>query len=185
MTALITAAEAIEAHVFFMQEALTQANKAYLLGEVPVGAVVVHNSKIIGVGFNQPIAKHDPSAHAEMQALRMAGQVMQNYRLPDCQLFVTLEPCLMCAGAIQHARLSHLVYGAADYKTGACGSVLDVFAIPALNHHTRVIGGVLAEHCSKQLSQFFAERRAAHRAKKRSEAIQMPLPVLSLGNTPC
>ncbi len=128
-------------------------------GEVPVGALVVKNGTIIGRGYNAPISKCDPSAHAEMQAIREAAQHIGNYRLTECELFVTLEPCLMCAGAIMHARIARVVYGAADYKTGACGSVLNAFAESRLNHHASVIGGVLAEECGLMLSNFFAMRR--------------------------
>ena len=144
----------------FMREALSLAEQAEQLGEVPVGAVVVKDGLIIGRGYNSPINLHDPSAHAEMQALREAAQTLGNYRLVGCELFVTLEPCLMCAGAIMHARVARLVYGASDFKTGACGSVLDTFAQPSWNHHTNVLGGVLAQQCGDTLSAFFAKRRA-------------------------
>ncbi len=136
-----------------------------MAGEVPVGAVVVKDGEIIGRGFNAPISRHDPSAHAEIQALRDAAERVGNYRLVDCELFVTLEPCLMCAGAMMHARISRVVYGASDFKTGACGSVLDVFAEQRLNHHTAVQGGVLAAECSAMLSNFFAQRRAQQKAQ--------------------
>ncbi len=144
----------------FMREALRLAEQATRMGEVPVGAVVVKDGQIVGRGFNSPITLHDPSAHAEMQALREAAKVLGNYRLVGCELFVTLEPCLMCAGAIMHARVARLVYGASDFKTGACGSVADTFAQPSWNHHTKVIGGVLAPQCGETLSAFFAMRRA-------------------------
>jgi len=149
----------------FMRVALELAEKAASLGEVPVGAVVVRNDEIVGRGFNAPISRHDPSAHAEMTALRDAAQRLGNYRLVDCELFVTLEPCLMCAGAVMHARIARLVYGASDPKTGVCGSVVDVFAEQRLNHHTGVTGGVLAEECSAMLSNFFAMRRAQQKAQ--------------------
>ncbi|MEQ1915692.1 MAG: tRNA adenosine(34) deaminase TadA [Gallionella sp.] len=148
----------------FMREALSLAEQAEQLGEVPVGAVVVKDGLIIGRGYNSPINLHDPSAHAEMQALREAAQTLGNYRLVGCELFVTLEPCLMCAGAIMHARVARLVYGASDFKTGACGSVLDTFAQPSWNHHTNVLGGVLAQQCGDTLSAFFAKRRAQKKA---------------------
>ena len=148
----------------FMREALSLAEQAEQLGEVPVGAVVVKDGQIIGRGYNSPINSHDPSAHAEMQALREAAQALGNYRLVGCELFVTLEPCLMCAGAIMHARVARLVYGASDFKTGACGSVLDTFAQPSWNHHTKVLGGVLAQQCGDTLSAFFAKRRAQKKA---------------------
>ena len=143
----------------FMEQALVLARAAEAAGEVPVGAVVVKDGKIIGSGFNRSITGHDPSAHAEMVAMREAAARLGNYRLTGCDLFVTLEPCVMCAGAIVHARISRLVYGARDPKTGACGSVIDVFGDARLNHHTRVEGDVLA-HASRELLQaFFGARR--------------------------
>ena len=144
----------------YMRDALELARQAEAAGEVPVGAVVVRDGVIIGRGYNAPISRHDPSAHAEMMALREAAQHTGNYRLVGCELFVTLEPCLMCAGAIMHARIARLVYGASDPKTGACGSVVDAFAEPRLNHHAGVVPGVLAEECGSMLSHFFARRRA-------------------------
>ncbi len=144
---------------FFMREALSLARSAECLGEVPVGAVVVCEGKIIGRGFNSPIGASDPTAHAEIAALRDAARNLENYRLPGCELFVTLEPCAMCAGAILHARLARVVYGARDPKTGVHGSVVDLFAVERLNHQTEVIGGVLAEECGQVLSDFFAARR--------------------------
>lgn len=144
---------------FFMREALYQAEAAGCLGEVPVGAVVALDKVIVGRGFNSPIGDSDPSAHAEIAALRDAARRLDNYRLPECELFVTLEPCAMCAGAILHARIARVVYGARDPKTGAHGSILDLFAETRLNHHTKVVGGVLAERCGRLLSEFFAERR--------------------------
>jgi tRNA(adenine34) deaminase len=149
---------------FFMRQAIDQAHNAWALGEVPVGAVVVREGKVIATGFNQPIGNHDPTAHAEIQALREAAELLGNYRLPDCELFVTLEPCAMCAGAIQHARIRRLVYGARDPKTGACGSVVNLFDEIRLNHHAAVAGGVLAEECGGLLSRFFAERRELKRS---------------------
>ncbi|MEZ5661445.1 MAG: tRNA adenosine(34) deaminase TadA [Burkholderiaceae bacterium] len=142
-----------------MRLAIDQAHNASLLGEVPVGAIVVHEGKVLATGFNRPIGEHDPTAHAEIRAMRAAAQLLGNYRLPACDLYVTLEPCAMCAGAIQHARLARVIYGAADPKTGACGSVVDLFAQPRLNHHTAVTGGVLAEACAELLREFFAVRR--------------------------
>lgn len=144
----------------FMRLALGLAEQAKSAGEVPVGAVVVKDGVVIGRGYNAPISRHDPSAHAEMMALRDAAQQLGNYRLVDCELFVTLEPCLMCAGAIMHARIARVIYGASDSKTGACGSVTNVFSEPRLNHHTTVIGGILAKECGAMLSEFFALRRA-------------------------
>jgi tRNA(adenine34) deaminase len=145
---------------FFMREAISLARAAECLGEVPVGALVVRDGVIVGRGFNSPIGESDPTAHAEIAALRDAGRNLDNYRLPGCELFVTLEPCAMCAGAILHARLARVVYGARDYKTGVHGSVVDLFAVERLNHHTVVLGGVLAEECGQMLSDFFAARRA-------------------------
>lgn len=143
----------------YMRAALEQAQRAWDAGEVPVGAVVVKDGEIIGRGFNQPISGHDPSAHAEIQALRDAAARLGNYRLIGCDLYVTIEPCVMCAGAIMHARIARVVYGARDPKTGAHGSILDLFAETRLNHHTEVVNGVLAEECGGMLSRFFAERR--------------------------
>ena len=144
-----------------MHEALAMARQARLADEVPVGAVVVSNGEIIGRGFNSPISKNDPSAHAEIQALRNAAVKIGNYRLTDCLLYVTLEPCPMCAGAIMQARIARLVYGAADPKAGACGSVVNLLREARLNHHTQVVGGVLSEECGEMLRRFFAEHREA------------------------
>ena len=143
----------------FMREALALAQQAEVLGEVPVGAVVVKDGVIIGRGCNQPIAARDPTAHAEVVAMRDAAARTGNYRLVGCELYVTLEPCVMCAGAIMHARVGRVVYGAADPKTGACGSVVDLFADARLNHHATVTAGVLAEECSAKLMAFFSQRR--------------------------
>ncbi len=148
-----------------MRIALAAADQARALGEVPVGAVLVKAGEIIATGFNQPIGRHDPTAHAEIAALRAAAELLGNYRLPGCTLYVTLEPCVMCAGAMLHARLSRVVFGAADPKTGACGSVLNLFAEAKLNHHAELTGGVLAEECGTMLSEFFAERRSQSRNK--------------------
>ncbi|MHB9838743.1 tRNA adenosine(34) deaminase TadA [Paraburkholderia terrae] len=147
----------------FMALAQAAAEEARAVGEVPVGAVLVLGDEVIAKGFNHPIGGHDPSAHAEMAALRAAAQKLENYRLPGCELYVTLEPCLMCAGAIMHARIARVVFGARDPKTGACGSVVDAFANPQLNHHTTVTGGVLEEECGAALRSFFADRRRAAR----------------------
>ncbi len=163
-----------------MREALVLARQAESVGEVPVGAVVVKDGAIIGRGFNSPISRHDPSAHAEMLALREAAQHMGNYRLVGCELFVTLEPCVMCVGAMFHARIARLIFGARDFKTGACGSVVNLFGdlsafphpqplyqgergVVRLNHHAEVTIGVLAEECSSMLSNFFAVRRLQQR----------------------
>jgi len=158
----------------YMRAALEQAHLAAQAGEVPVGAVVVKDGEIVGRGFNAPITRHDPTAHAEMMALRDAAQRIGNYRLVGCELFVTLEPCLMCVGAMFHARIARVVYGAKEPKTGAAGSVFNLFgdfphpnpppgaegATISLNHHARIEGGVLAEECGKVMSDFFAMRRA-------------------------
>lgn len=143
-----------------MGAALHLAEQAAAAGEVPVGAVVVKDGEIVGRGYNHPISAHDPTAHAEVVALRDAAQRCGNYRLAGCELYVTLEPCVMCAGAIIHARIARVVYGAADPKTGACGSVLDVFAMERLNHHAVVEGGMGADQARAMLQRFFAARRA-------------------------
>jgi tRNA(adenine34) deaminase len=142
-----------------MREALLLADSAAALGEVPVGAVVVHEGIIIGRGHNAPISNHDPTCHAEIAALRDAARHLDNYRLVSCTLYVTLEPCVMCAGAILQSRISRLVYGAADPKTGACGSVVDLFAQPRLNHHATVTSGIGAAESAQRLQSFFATRR--------------------------
>ena len=146
----------------FMRAALALAEQARDVGEVPVGAVVVRDGVVIGSGFNSTISRHDPSAHAEILALRAAAVASGNYRLSGCTLYVTLEPCIMCSGAIMHARIGRVVYGAPDPKTGACGSVLNLFAEHSLNHHTAVAGGMLAEECGRVLKSFFQERRGAN-----------------------
>jgi tRNA(adenine34) deaminase len=149
----------------YMRLALAQAQEARAAGEVPVGAVVVKDGEVIATGFNQPISRHDPTHHAEIAALRAAAMAIGNYRLPGCTLYVTLEPCVMCAGAMMHARIARVVFGARDPKTGACGSVLDLFANTQLNHHAEVVGGVLADDCGTMLSDFFAERRQQSRTE--------------------
>jgi tRNA(adenine34) deaminase len=156
--------------VAYMRLALDAADQARAAGEVPVGAVVVLDGKVIATGFNHPIGAHDPSAHAEMIAVRAAAQALGNYRMPGCELYVTLEPCLMCAGVIMHSRISRVVYGARDPKTGACGSVVDAFAEARLNHHATVAGGVLETECASLLKQFFADRREAARAERAARA---------------
>jgi len=143
----------------FMQIALDLAHQAGTAGEVPVGAIVVKDGEIIGRGSNAPITTSDPTAHAEIRAMRDAAQHIGNYRLVDCTLYVTLEPCAMCSGAIQHARIAKVIYGASDPKTGACGSVINLMAEPKLNHHTEVTGGILAQECGALLSSFFSARR--------------------------
>ncbi len=159
-----TVAARDEEDEIFMRAALELARQAAQAGEVPVGAVVVRDGEIVGRGYNQPISRHDPSAHAEMVALRDAAQRIGNYRLVGCELFVTLEPCVMCVGAMFHARIARVVFGANDPKTGAAGSVFNLFAETRLNHHARTHGGVLAEECGKVLSDFFAMRRAQQKA---------------------
>jgi len=153
-----------------MRLALDQAHNALLVGEVPVGAVIVRESpggwQVIATGYNRPVTEHDPTAHAEIVALRHAAQLLRNYRLPECELFVTLEPCAMCAMALLHARLKRVVYGATDPKTGAAGSVLDLFSERRLNHHTRWEGGVLAAESGRLLQEFFVERRRLLRARR-------------------
>ena len=143
-----------------MRAALALAREAATLDEVPVGAVVVVDGEIVGRGFNQPIGRHDPTAHAEIMALRAAAARLGNYRLPGATLYVTLEPCAMCAGAMIHARIGRVVFGARDPKTGAAGSVVDLFGEARLNHHADIEGDVLAEECGALLSGFFAARRA-------------------------
>ena len=154
-----------------MQQALSQAHNAWALGEVPVGALVVKDGEIIATGFNQPIGTHDPTAHAEIMALRAAAGILGNYRLPGCELFVTLEPCAMCAGAMMHARLARVVFGASDPKTGACGSIVNLFEQEKLNHHTELVGGIMADECGKLLKDFFAERR---QAQQRASSLEAP-----------
>jgi tRNA(adenine34) deaminase len=143
----------------FMQQALDQAKLAAVAGEVPVGAVLVRDGQVISTGFNQPISNSDPSAHAEMMALRAAALEESNYRLPGTTLYVTLEPCTMCAGAMLHARVDRVVFGATDSKTGAAGSVLNVFSEKQINHQTQVEGGIMSEECGQILRNFFKERR--------------------------
>lgn len=159
-----------------MRQALDQALNAQLAGEVPVGAVIVRHTsegpQVIATGYNRPITTNDPTAHAEIVALRHAAQLLSNYRLPDCELYVTLEPCAMCAMAILHARLKRVVFAAPDPKTGAAGSVVNLFANQALNHHTEVVEGVLAEPASAMLREFFAERRAQLRAEREAAAAE-------------
>ncbi len=148
----------------YMRLALDQAQRARAADEVPVGAVIVKDGEVIARGFNQPIGCDDPTHHAEIAALRAAATALGNYRLPGCTLYVTLEPCVMCAGAMMHARIARVVFGAADPKTGACGSVVNLFENARLNHHAEVVGGVLADECGTILSDFFAARRQQSRA---------------------
>ena len=149
----------------FMQLALAQAAQAGQAGEVPVGAVVVLDGQLVATGRNSPIEGHDPTAHAEIVALRAAAKVLGNYRLPDCTLYVTLEPCAMCSGAMLHARLKRVVFGALDAKTGAAGSVINLFDQPQLNHQTALQGGVLADESAAMLKSFFSQRREEKRAQ--------------------
>ena len=144
-----------------MREALALAQRAWDAGEVPVGAVIVKDGVVIGRGFNQPITSTDPTTHAEIVALRDAAQYLKNYRLVDCELYVTLEPCLMCVGAMFHARVKRVVFGASDPKTGVCGSVINLPAEAKLNHHAMFVGGVLSEECGAMLKAFFQSRRKA------------------------
>jgi tRNA(adenine34) deaminase len=143
----------------FMRQALEQAARAHALGEVPVGAVIVHEDQVIAVGANRPVESHDPTAHAEIEALRAAGRALRSYRLSDTTLYVTLEPCVMCASAIVHARVRRLVFGAWDPRAGAAGSLTNVFTLPGLNHRVDVFGGVLMEECGALLKDFFEARR--------------------------
>ncbi|CBA32906.1 tRNA-specific adenosine deaminase [Cronobacter turicensis z3032] len=153
-------------HEYWMRHALTLAQRAWDEGEVPVGAVLVHNNQVIGEGWNRPIGRHDPTAHAEIMALRQGGLVLQNYRLLDTTLYVTLEPCVMCAGAMVHGRIGTLVFGARDAKTGAVGSLMDITGHPGMNHQVQVIEGILATECSAMLSAFFRQRRLEKKALK-------------------
>lgn len=154
-----------------MRLALDQAHNAWLVGEVPVGAVILRQGQVIATGYNRPITDHDPTAHAEIVALRHAALLLSNYRLPECELFVTLEPCAMCAMALLHARFKRVVFGALDPKTGAAGSVVNLFDSPQLNHHTRLEGGVMQHACGQVLRDFFAERRALYRQRRACVAV--------------
>jgi len=151
---------------FWMRHALQLAQRAWDEGEVPVGAVLVHEGRVIREGWNRPIGHHDPTANAEMMAIRQGGKVIENYRLLDTTLYVTLEPCVMCAGAMVHGRIGRLVFGARDAKTGAAGSLLDVLRHPGMNHQVQIEQGVLAEECAALLSEFFRQRRAEKKAQR-------------------
>jgi len=155
-------------HEYWMRYALTLAKRAWDEGEVPVGAVLVHNDRVIGEGWNRPIGRHDPTAHAEIMALRQGGLVLQNYRLIDTTLYVTLEPCVMCAGAMVHSRIGHLVFGARDAKTGAAGSLIDILHHPGMNHRVEIREGVLGDECAEMLSAFFRQRRLEKKALKKA-----------------
>lgn len=156
---------------FWMNHALRLARRAWDEGEVPVGAVLVHNGQVIGEGWNRPIGHHDPTAHAEIMALRQGGKVLNNYRLLETTLYVTLEPCVMCAGAMIHGRIGRLVYGACDQKTGAAGSLLDVIRHPGMNHQMQVSSGVLDTRCAAMLSDFFRQRRAEKKAQRQQQKL--------------
>jgi tRNA(adenine34) deaminase len=155
---------------YAMRLALDQAQNAWLVGEVPVGAVITRGGQVIATGYNRPITTHDPTAHAEIVALRHAATLLENYRLPECELFVTLEPCAMCAMALMHARFKRVVFAARDPKTGVAGSVIDLFAQPQLNHHTAIEGGLMADASARLLRDFFNERREAARARRARHA---------------
>ncbi len=167
-----------------MRLAIDQAHNAALVGEVPVGAVVFRpgadGPQVLATGYHRPITDADPTAHAEIVALRHAAQLLGNYRLPECEVFVTLEPCPMCAMALLHARVGRVVFGASDPKSGGAGSVLDVFGTPLLNHHTRVEGGVLGAECGDVLRRFFVERREQYRHRHGSAAVPAPLVPIDL-----
>jgi len=151
---------------YWMRHALMLARRAWDEGEVPVGAVLVHEGRVIGEGWNRPIGHHDPTAHAEIMALRQGGKVIENYRLLNTTLYVTLEPCVMCAGAMVHSRIGRLVFGARDEKTGAAGSLLDVLGHPGMNHQVQIEEGILATECAAMLSDFFRHRRAEKKAQR-------------------
>ena len=162
---------ATEEDIMWMRHALTLADKAESIGEVPVGACVVLNGELIGEGFNTPITDNDPSAHAELRAVKEAASAVQNYRLIDATLYVTLEPCSMCAGMLVHARVKRVVFGAKDAKTGAAGSVMNLLQHPALNHQLEVVSGVLADECANKLSDFFRKRRKEIKAAKKAKRL--------------
>ena len=156
---------------YWMEKALNYANEAAAINEIPVGAVLVKDNQLISYGYNRSIIDNDPSAHAEMMAIREAGKVLNNYRLIDCTLYVTLEPCSMCAGMLVHARVKRVVFGAKDAKTGAAGSVMNLLQHPALNHHLEIVSGVLADECADKLSGFFRKRRKEIKAAKKAKRL--------------
>jgi tRNA(adenine34) deaminase len=164
-----------------MRIALDQAHNAWLVGEVPVGAVILHHGQVLATGYNRPITTHDPTAHAEIVALRHAATLLGNYRLPECELYVTLEPCAMCAMALMHARFKRVVFGAIDPKTGAAGSVVNLFAQPQLNHHTQLQGGLMAHDCGQVLRDFFAERRAQWKGRHAAAGSLLSAPTTVAG----
>lgn len=157
----------VEIDEYWMEQALELAMKAQEIGEIPVGAILVKDNQLIASGWNRSIIDNNPTAHAEIMALQQAGQALSNYRLLDTTLYVTLEPCIMCAGAMIHSRIRRVVFGAKDFKTGACGSYLNIMGEAGLNHYVDVTGGVLAEKCSSMLSVFFKMRRAQKKEQKR------------------
>ncbi|MDX8000425.1 tRNA adenosine(34) deaminase TadA [Xenorhabdus sp. Reich] len=175
MTEIDTVTE-VYSDEYWMRRAMELAVQAQAKGEIPVGAVLVANNSVIAEGFNLPITDHDPTAHAEIIALRQGGSQLQNYRLLNTTLYVTLEPCVMCAGAMIHSRIQRLVYGASDMKTGAAGSLIDILRHPGMNHQIEITGGVLAEECSAMLSSFFKQRREQHKALKKLKAQQQEMP---------
>lgn len=160
----------LEIDEYWMKQALELALKAQEIGEIPVGALLVKDEKLIASGWNRSIIDHNPTAHAEIIALQQAGQVLSNYRLLDTTLYVTLEPCIMCAGAMIHSRIGRVVYGAKDFKTGACGSYMNIMEQAGLNHYMNVTGGILAEQCSSMLSAFFKMRREQKKTQKRQQS---------------
>ena len=153
---------------YWMEQALVYANKAQQLGEIPVGAVLVKDNTLIAAGYNRSITDNDPSAHAEMIAVREGGRALNNYRLIYCTLYVTLEPCSMCAGLLVHSRIKRLVYGAPDAKTGSAGSIMNLLQEPRLNHQVEVLGGVLGQTCGSTISAFFKQRREQIKAAKKA-----------------
>tara|TARA_B100000586_G_scaffold195106_1_gene144002 strand:+ start:26 stop:649 length:624 start_codon:yes stop_codon:yes gene_type:complete len=171
LTEITMEQSATEEDLMWMRHALTLADKAESIGEVPVGACVVLNGELIGEGFNTPITDNDPSAHAELRAVKEAAAAVQNYRLIDATLYVTLEPCSMCAGMLVHARVKRVVFGAKDAKTGAAGSVMNLLQHPALNHQLEVVSGVLADECANKLSDFFRKRRKEIKAAKKAKRL--------------
>ena len=157
---------------YWMRHAMQLARRAWDEGEVPVGAVLVYEGRVIGEGWNRPIGHHDPTAHAEIMALRQGGKVLENYRLLNTTLYVTLEPCVMCAGAMVHSRIGRVVFGARDEKTGAAGSLMDVLGHPGMNHQIHITEGILAEECAGMLSDFFRQRRAEKKAQRQASKFQ-------------
>lgn len=156
---------------YWMLQALELAKKAQDAGEIPVGALLVKDNQLVATGWNHSIENHDPTAHAEIVTLKQAGTTLQNYRLLDTTLYVTLEPCIMCAGAMIHSRIGRVVYGAKDFKTGACGSFINIMSQPGLNHYVEVTSGVLEDACSSMLSEFFKMRRAQIKALRQQEKL--------------